>query len=89
MAGDAVEILDLAFGKLSRGVLLERSEVGGEEGLERRALSGCQGEVWRGGANLVVGRQATLVASLKHTREGGLRRGGHPGVAIQATRADE
>ena len=89
MAGDAVEILNLAFGKLSRGVLFERGEVGGKEGLQRRTLRGGQREVWRGGTGLFVVAQAALVAGLEHGRERGLSCGGHTGVAIEATGADE
>ena len=52
-------------------------------------LRGRQGEVRRGGAGFVVGGKTALVAGLEHGREGRLGRGGHTGVAIEATRADE
>ena len=89
VTGDAVEVLDLAFGVFGRGVLLERGEVGGEESLQRGALRGGEGEVRRGAAGLVVGGKAALVAGgedLRERRLGGRR---HAGVAVEAAGADD
>ena len=89
MAGDAIEVAHLTFGELRQRVLLERPEVGGEEGQERLALGGGETEVGRLRAAGAVGGEAALRAGGQDLSEGRLRGRRHAGVAVEATGRDE